>query len=216
MPERNGLEVTKAIRAMESSAVRLPIMILSASVTADARERARKAGADEFVGKPYEASALLQTIDRMSRRARNTERSAHQSADVEKSGAIHDLRVANAVLVDATRLSEVRRIAGDPEFLSRLVAGFRNDLMRLIAGLTDVLNNAQLSKVPDLTHAIKGAALGIGALRLAAIAVELEQHSAAGHDEAAKAALTRLQRCFDETSTTLEAQLSTDSRVATR
>jgi CheY-like chemotaxis protein len=217
MPERNGLEVTKAIRAMEASGVRLPIMILSASVTADARERARRAGADEFIGKPYEASALLHTIDRMSRRARNAERNVnHAATSTEKIGDIHDLRVANAPLVDDARLDEIRKIAADPQFLTRLVVGFRNDLTRLIASLSDVLNNSQLAQVSDVTHAIKGASLGIGAARLAAIAVELEEHSAAGRQDAAQAAYSRLQRCFDETSLNLETQIAHVFKAATR
>jgi CheY-like chemotaxis protein/HPt (histidine-containing phosphotransfer) domain-containing protein len=215
MPERNGLEVTKAIRAMEAAGARLPIMILSASVTADARERARKAGADEFVGKPYDASNLLQTLDRMSRRARNAERNAsHQTAVAERTGDIHDLRVANAPLLDEARINEIRRIAGDSAFLSRLVMGFQNDLTRLLESLSENLTSLHLSQIPDITHAIKGAALGIGAARLAAISIELEDHAIAGRQEASQMALVRLQRCFTETSVILEAHIKHASKAA--
>jgi HPt (histidine-containing phosphotransfer) domain-containing protein len=153
----------------------------------------------------------------MSRRARNAERNVnHAATSTEKIGDIHDLRVANAPLVDDARLDEIRKIAADPQFLTRLVVGFRNDLTRLIASLSDVLNNSQLAQVSDVTHAIKGASLGIGAARLAAIAVELEEHSAAGRQDAAQAAYSRLQRCFDETSLNLETQIAHVFKAATR
>jgi two-component system sensor histidine kinase RpfC len=214
MPERNGLEVTKAIRAMEPTNIRLPIMILSASVTADARERARRAGADEFIGKPYDAGSLLQTIDRMARRARNAEwSSSQQTTAVERTGDIHDLRVVATPLLDEKRLDELRGIAGDSQFLSRLVLGFSNDLTRLLQSLTDVLNASELARVSDITHAIKGAALGIGAARLAAFCLELEKHALDGRRDAALATLVRLQRCFDETSVSLQMHITQTAKV---
>ena len=58
MPERTGVEVIKAIRVMEPTGERLPAILLSASVTTEARDRAKAAGADEFMGKPFEATVL--------------------------------------------------------------------------------------------------------------------------------------------------------------
>lgn len=215
MPERNGVEVTKAIRAMEPANTRLPIMILSASVTADARERARKAGADEFVGKPYEAAALLQSIDRMSRRSRNAERAAkHEAESARHRGEVQDLLASSAPLLDDNRIAEVQKIAGDPDFMSRLVAGFQNDLTRLTDSLTLSIEQRNLSAVADVTHAIKGAALGIGATRLAALCAEMDKHAASGREEAALQVLARMKRCFEETSARLSLVTARTSRAA--
>ena len=65
MPNRNGLEVIRAIRMMEPPGVRMPAIILSASVTLEARERAQNAGADDFVGKPFDAAALIDKVDKL-------------------------------------------------------------------------------------------------------------------------------------------------------
>jgi CheY-like chemotaxis protein len=98
MPERNGLEVCTAIRTMEPTGTRLPIIILSASVTVEARDRARKAGADEFVGKPFEAANLLQVIDRLARRAgRGYQVRPKATAPI----------VASIALLDQSRVQEV-------------------------------------------------------------------------------------------------------------
>jgi CheY-like chemotaxis protein len=81
MPQRSGIEVIQAIRVMEAPGVRMPAVILSASVTIEARERATGAGADEFLGKPFEAAALIQLIDRLGAqtpRGRMASNSANQ------------------------------------------------------------------------------------------------------------------------------------------
>jgi CheY-like chemotaxis protein len=81
MPQRSGIEVIQAIRVMEAPGVRMPAVILSASVTIEARERATGAGADEFLGKPFEAAALIQLIDRLGAqtpRGRMARNSANQ------------------------------------------------------------------------------------------------------------------------------------------
>ena len=83
MPERSGVEATSAIRAMEPTGAHLPIVILSASVTPETRERVSVAGADEFVGKPDQAANLLNVVDRLARRAsRNAGTKPRQIATV--------------------------------------------------------------------------------------------------------------------------------------
>src|SRR6185437_26026 len=65
MPQRTGVEVIQAVRLMEPAGTRMPTIILSASVTPEARERAKAAGADEFIGKPFDAGQLVREIDRL-------------------------------------------------------------------------------------------------------------------------------------------------------
>jgi two-component system sensor histidine kinase RpfC len=66
MPHRNGLEVVRAIRVIEPPGVRMPTIILSASVTIEARTRAMESGADDFFGKPFDAAALIDRIDKLA------------------------------------------------------------------------------------------------------------------------------------------------------
>jgi two-component system sensor histidine kinase RpfC len=205
MPHRNGLEVTKAIRAMEAPDVHLPVMILSASVTPEARERARRAGVDEFVGKPYDAAVLLQTIDRMARRSRIAPRTAEQRPAAEEvaKGEVHVLPERAASLLDPRRLHDVQRIAGNSDFMSRLIAGFNADITGLLSTLEKQVARGELAAVGDTTHAMKGAALGIGAARLAALCEEVERLAAAGQLAPCRSALPRLRTCFEQTSVQL-------------
>jgi two-component system, sensor histidine kinase RpfC len=194
MPERNGLEVCTAIRTMEPTGTRLPVIILSASVTVEARDRARQAGADEFVGKPFEAANLLQVIDRLARRADR----GYQIRP--KAGTPF---VASIALLDQSRVQEVKRIASDSTFLTLLVRGFRGDMESLLDRLDKAIANEQRAAISDIVHAIKGAALGIGAQQLAAHCTSVDNAAANGHFGQLRNLAGEMRRCFGETSAQL-------------
>jgi signal transduction histidine kinase/CheY-like chemotaxis protein len=61
MPVMDGLEATRRLRAIPRNA-KLPIIAMSANVTAETEARSRHAGANEFVGKPDQESVLLNVI----------------------------------------------------------------------------------------------------------------------------------------------------------
>ena len=61
MPVMDGLEATRRLRSSQDNAD-LPIIATSASATTETEVRSREAGADAFVGKPIQESALLQAI----------------------------------------------------------------------------------------------------------------------------------------------------------
>lgn len=61
MPGLSGLEVIRRIREGKGP----PVLALSASVSAQSREEALKAGAQAFLGKPFEASGLLALVERL-------------------------------------------------------------------------------------------------------------------------------------------------------
>jgi len=207
MPERSGLEVVAAIRTMEPFGKRLPAIILSASVTPEARERARRAGADEFVGKPFDAAVLLQVIDRVARVATKGHALMAQAAAASISrGAVP--------LIDGGRLRDVEKIASDTEFLGKLLQGFCADVQTMLKRLDLAVTNARMADVPDITHAIKGAALGIGAQQLAARCIDIDG-AASKHDDARLRVLAAdLRKCFDATKVQLDSYRQDKHRVS--
>ena len=62
MPVMDGLEATRAIRAMGGTVARTPIVALTANVQPEHVERCRDAGMDAHVGKPIQVAELFQTI----------------------------------------------------------------------------------------------------------------------------------------------------------
>jgi len=208
MPERTGVEVIKAIRMMEPTGERLPAIVLSASVTPEARERAKAAGADEFIGKPFEAASLLQVIDRLARRKSRTVQPAARTRAAEP---VVELEMP---LVDSRRMAEIESIARDPGFLAELLRGFRDDVEAILGRLDVPVAAGQWETVHDLMHTLKGAAVGIGAQQLAGRCMELDAAVSAGQTGLLSGQMTELRRCFDATLVQLNNYTTQKHRVS--
>jgi len=72
MPNMNGLELTRRLRA-EAATARLPVIMLSAKKQADDVLAGYAQGADEYVAKPVELAVLALKIDLILRRGRDAE-----------------------------------------------------------------------------------------------------------------------------------------------
>jgi two-component system sensor histidine kinase RpfC len=217
MPQRTGIEVIQAIRAMEPPGVRMPAVILSASVTVEARQCAANAGADEFLGKPFEATALIQQIDRLGAqtpRGRMASTSANQSirpilrvvnAETELKTSSDTSRSVTVTaglepgLVDGARLSQLEDIARDNSFLGELIAGFIGDVDDILQKTNQALVQENRRALPDLMHSLKGAAVGVGAVKLASLAADLDQ--SADHVKFAEIVIKvrYIEKCFEST-----------------
>ena len=62
LPDGNGLDLVREIKAREPG---LSVVVMSASVLPNERERATRAGCDAFISKPYSTRDLLDTIRRL-------------------------------------------------------------------------------------------------------------------------------------------------------
>jgi DNA-binding NtrC family response regulator len=71
MPHMDGLELTEILVAANAEAA---VVLMSGSGAADLRQRAERAGACDFLVKPFERDELLDSIDRAL--ARRTQRIA--------------------------------------------------------------------------------------------------------------------------------------------
>ena len=64
MPEMDGYEATRRIRAMDSLRRYVPIVALTAGATASDRQRALAAGMDDYLAKPVRREDLAELLDR--------------------------------------------------------------------------------------------------------------------------------------------------------
>lgn len=71
MPEMDGLELTKKIRAT-SSLAQLPILMISAEANREHVTEAAQAGVDAYVVKPFNAETLKRKIEKILARRANT------------------------------------------------------------------------------------------------------------------------------------------------
>jgi two-component system sensor histidine kinase RpfC len=223
MPQRTGIEVIKAIRMMELPGQRMPAMILSASVTQEARDRASNAGADEFVGKPFDAASLVHQIDRLAKRvARRNDSisrpklvsvpsqafpSAKLTTKLNGSVASPALKAVDSNLLDSSRLAQLEDIARDPSFLAELIGGFASDVETILANTQRAIAGGNFAEIPDLMHSLKGAAVGVGAKTLATMATDLERTGSSRTSAELNANLGEIRSCFEVTAASLQAYL---------
>lgn len=70
MPVMDGLDATRAIRALDGPVARVPIIALTANVQPEQVERCREAGMDDHCGKPIQVSELVRVMSaRLDRRS---------------------------------------------------------------------------------------------------------------------------------------------------
>ncbi len=64
MPDMNGFEVAKAIRQNDNRATssKVPIVAISADIYTETKEKAKQAGINDFIEKPFEINKLREAI----------------------------------------------------------------------------------------------------------------------------------------------------------
>lgn len=67
MPDMDGLEATRRIRAMGGEATRTPIIALTANVMDEDIEECRRAGMNDHIAKPFDRRAMCATIERWTK-----------------------------------------------------------------------------------------------------------------------------------------------------
>lgn len=83
MPVMDGFEVLERLQAMTVGEVYLPIVVLTADITPEARRRALAAGAKDFLIKPFDAAEVLLRIHNLLETRRLHQRLSDRNRDLE-------------------------------------------------------------------------------------------------------------------------------------
>jgi two-component system sensor histidine kinase/response regulator len=164
MPVLNGLE---AARRMRRAGVRAPLIAMSASVLSQEREQCRKAGMSDFLPKPFRKGDVQELLARhLGGRVRGEPPGATSATAATK--AVFDPQQALAACL------------GDRAVLLRLLATFQARLQEQLPAIRRAAASADLQRVCQEAHAIRGAALNLHAAELAGRAAALEEAGQAG------------------------------------
>ncbi len=168
MPEMNGLDVVKAIRFMDTSRS-LPILMLTADATPEARAACIDAGADAFFTKPINARALLDRIASISRNVIKPEIAAqpvHTDISTRQTDSGISAWYDDAVLKELADL-------GDFHFLENLLHNFERDGTRQVKRIHAAVDSDYL-EYREALHALKGSSIELGAKKLSGICARAE------------------------------------------
>jgi signal transduction histidine kinase/CheY-like chemotaxis protein len=112
MPHRSGFEVLKDLRDRTPADEYLPVLVLTADVTGEAKERALSGGARDFLTKPFDAVEVLLRVENLleARVLHRLQREARAQAEESqaRSALLAEVsRVLGASLDGTTSLSQI-------------------------------------------------------------------------------------------------------------
>jgi signal transduction histidine kinase/HPt (histidine-containing phosphotransfer) domain-containing protein/ActR/RegA family two-component response regulator len=169
MPELDGYQAARQIRAGEAPGHHLPIVALTASVLPEDRARCREAGMDGFLAKPVTPETL--------------ERAVAEALAGVAGELVVSRPVGEAPLLDPERLGLLRSLGLAGEVMSALRAEVPADL----AALRGALAEGHPAEAARRAHRLRGSAGNAGARRLEEDAARVEELARAGrHAELAQ------------------------------
>jgi two-component system, sensor histidine kinase and response regulator len=180
MPEMDGIEATRAIRALPSPRSEVPIVALTANALSEDRERCFAAGMNDYLSKPVAAADLAAVLGRWVKGVRT------ESLPTGVEPAAGD------EVLDPTVLANLREL-GD-EFVAELAQLFLDDSPARVKALERSVAAGDGEGIRSHAHGLKGSAGNVGALQLREAAHVLESTGAENALDRAPEELAALQR----------------------
>jgi CheY-like chemotaxis protein/HPt (histidine-containing phosphotransfer) domain-containing protein len=184
MPELDGLEAAKAIRALTGATGQVAIIGLSASASPEDRARSLAAGLDEHLGKPIDRAALFASLRRLTARSEG--------------------------VLDPSALAQLRIDVGPVQF-DALLAEYRNEIERRLDAVAAPNALGDLRSLGRDAHDLKSSAAAVGAGALSVAAAALELGAGEGNADLAQRRQAVLA-CREATLTALDAVLAAPHR----
>jgi len=167
MPIMDGLEALKVYRFTHTGEQRIPIVMLSADATPEARTECTQAGAAAFIAKPIRARTLLESLSKVLHEEGGSDSAPGMRAvGIQSSNeGLPPLR-SSAEIIDRQALRDLEDLGGGLEFVADLAEGFIRDAENLLDQLGKTIGERSVRQFRDQSHALKGSAGSIGARRL--------------------------------------------------
>jgi CheY-like chemotaxis protein/HPt (histidine-containing phosphotransfer) domain-containing protein len=171
MPELDGYDATREIRAREGSGKRTPILAMTANAMDADRVRCMEAGMDDFISKPVHPPVLGRVLERWVKAAEKGE----PPVDLEGSETIASLRAD-----------------GGEAVAEELITLFAGDAPKHCEEIREAIARGDARAACAAAHALKSSAATLGANRMASLCAQIEDAGAAGDISALSALFPRL------------------------
>ena len=160
MPGMGGIEALQALRLITRGGARIPVIILSADVTAEAKREALEAGADAYLGKPVEAARLLEQVAALGAPRQEPAGRPETPAAPPAPPAVEP------PAINTETLGHLEELGSSAAFIEKLIGVFLNDSSALLGRMEQALAGRNYGEFRSLLHAVKGSSASMGTDRL--------------------------------------------------
>jgi signal transduction histidine kinase/DNA-binding response OmpR family regulator len=173
MPVMDGYAATQKILERYGQSAP-PIIALTASVLEEDRQRCRDAGMVDFLPKPIRIDELADVLSQYAK-------STAESAGIVTRASPLPLPTQNTDLIDWRRLAQFQAFDDAERSMTRQVLTlFGADSVRRVHVMAQALTDSDVAELEQVTHALAGAAVNVGAHALARACTELEKACGTG------------------------------------
>jgi two-component system sensor histidine kinase/response regulator len=167
MPEMDGIEAARKIRASETDGKHLPIIAFTAGALAVDREKFTEAGMDDYVLKPVNKKILEKTLRRWVR-----DLPGDQIINVADKS--ETTRVVTRTPSAFDEVEALRFVDGDRLLLAQMAATFCESAPQLQHQLQDGITRRDINAATIAAHTLKGSARMLAAPAIIAAARDAE------------------------------------------
>ncbi|RMF49163.1 MAG: response regulator [Anaerolineae bacterium] len=182
MPEMDGFEATRRIRALEGEARHTPIIAMTAHAMKGDRERCLQAGMDDYVSKPLNAKELFEKLEHWAQWQRDRSVTA---SPAEKETQLLDKPIAIQ--------QALPRFGNDMQFFRDMLGEFLSHLDEELPKLVSALKASNFAALAAYARNMQGVAGNFAAIRLLDVLHRLEQAANADDGQACKNILLEIK-----------------------
>jgi len=212
MPKITGVDVLKSFRFMDTGAT-VPVIMLTADATPEAKAACEEAGANIFLTKPIDARRLLDVIASFSVQAisQSAETRSENRPVKHPRGELHSVQEA---VIDEIVLENLLHLGAGTKFFKELIEGFTSDGERIMNELQESVTLRDYLKLQDAIHALRGSAGELGASKLVRLCFQVERIKPYEMGSELPASLiASIRQAFNATETALEEFLNRQIEV---
>ncbi len=162
MPEMDGFEAARQIRALEGAERHTPIIAMTAHAMKGDRERCLAAGMDDYISKPLNAEEFFETLERWTQRQQDGGDPSAAEDETHRLDSALNLKQA------------LPRFGDDMAFFRDMLGEFLSHLDEELPKLSNALEERRFAALAKYARNLRGVAGNFAAVRLMEAAHRLE------------------------------------------